>query len=300
MSGKNKSMHAAKRNKNDEFYTQLADIERELYHYRDHFRGKVVYCNCDDPEESNFFKYFSLKFEDLGLKRLIATCYSADGRGRVLIYDGDKNGNRVPDPEEIEVRQLEGDGDFRSPESIALLQEADIVVSNPPFSLFREYIAQLVEYDKKFLVIGNVNSITYKEIFPLIKDNRLWLGYNCVRHFSQPDGSTFETARTFWYTNLDHDKRRTALRLVEAYSPDKYPTYDNYDATEVSRAVDIPMDYYGIMGVPITFLDKYCPEQFEIVGIDRELMYEATGRVSRFFLNGKEVYARILIKRRPF
>ena len=331
MSGKNKNMHAAKRNKNDEFYTQLSDIERELYHYRDHFRGKVVYCNCDDPEESNFFKYFSLKFEELGLRRLIATCYSADGRGRVLIYDGDKNGNRVPDPEEIEVRQLEGDGDFRSPESIALLQEADIVVSNPPFSLFREYIAQLVEYDKKFLVVGHQNAITYKEIFPLIKGGDVWLGYGfrgAAAHFINRHYEDYAAAGdhregmirvsgVVWFTNLDHDKRHEPLILYKKYhdDPDAYPTYDNYDAIEVSKTKNIPADYYGVMGVPITFLDKHCPEQFEIVGItDRS---NDSGLKTRVYtkddapnagdlnargvvrLDGryKAIYARILIKR---
>lgn len=281
MKEKNRNLHQAKSAKKDEFYTQLPDIERELKHYKQHFKGKVVYCNCDDPRVSNFFHYFSFNFERLGLKKLIATCYknrdmdlfsrNDSERAIYLEYEGDKNKNNVPDPEEIGIKPLKGDGDFRSEECIELLKKADIVVTNPPFSLFREYVAQLIEYDKHFLIIGNVNAISYKEVFKQIKNNCLWLGYNTVRHFGQPDGTMFEAARSFWYTNLDISKRHEELIFYKKYSPKEYPTYDNYDAIEVSMTKDIPSDYDGAMGVPITFLDKYNPAQFEILGItDRD------------------------------
>ena len=279
MEGKpqNRSMHAARASKQDEFYTQLSDIEKELRNYTEHFKGKSVLCNCDDPKISNFFHYFSHNFERLKLKKLFTTCYKnshADlfsthtaEKGLYLEYNGDKNGRRVPDPNDIGIHEFKSDGDFRSEECVKLLKQADIVVTNPPYSLFREYVAQLVEHKRKFLIIGNVNASTYKECFELIKANRMWLGYNCVRHFARPDGSMFECARSFWYTNLDTPKRHEELVLFRAYNPTDYPAYDNYDAIEVSKAVDIPMDYDGAMGVPITFLDKYNPKQFEILGI---------------------------------
>jgi hypothetical protein len=295
----NQNLARARDAKRDEFYTQLTDIEKELKHYRKHFRGKVVYCNCDDPKASNFFRYFFLNFKELGLKRLIATCYKNDNselrsqgiskKAKYLDWDGRGEPKTV---------SLEGDGDFRSEESIALLKQADIVVTNPPFSLFREYIAQLVEHGKRFLVVGNLNSIAYKDIFPLIRDNKMWLGYNCTRWFTTPDGSMFEAARSFWYTNLDTAKRHEDIILYKKYNPSEYPTYDNYDAIEVSKTADIPMNYNGAMGVPITFLDKYNPDQFEIIGIDRVLVEKLTGKVSRFHIKGKEVYARIVIRRK--
>lgn len=267
----------AKTNKNDEFYTQLNDIEKELYYYKEHFKGKVVYCNADDPRVSNFFHYFSYNFEHLGLKKLITTCYKSqeidlfsmhDRENAIaLIYEGEKDKGRVPTVENIGVIELKGDGDFRSPEAIEFLKEADIVVTNPPFSLFREYVSQLMEYEKYFLIIGNINALTYKEIFPLIKENKVWLGYNTTRFFIQPDGSKFETARTYWYTNLDIKKRYEDFILYKKYDEKDYERYDNYDAIEVSKAVEIPKDYEGVMGVPITFLDKYNPNQFEIVGL---------------------------------
>ncbi len=304
-SAKNSNLHAAKRSKNDEFYTQLSDIERELQHYTAHFKDKVVYCNCDDPRISNFFHYFSYNFERLGLKKLIATCYknqhsdlfskNDSEQAIYLIYEGDKDGNRVPSPDEIEVKPLQGDGDFRSAECIELLKQADIVVTNPPFSLFREYVAQLVEYEKKFLIVGNNNSITYKEIFPLIKNNQLWLGYNCLRHFGTPSGDLYEAARSFWFTNLEHKKRHEELILWKTYAPEEYPHYDNYNAVNVDKVANIPIDYDGVMGVPITFLDKYNPEQFEIIGLDR-YVEDNPNYGKRFTLNGKETYARILIK----
>ncbi len=288
----NSSLHQAKNAKKDEFYTQLSDIENELKHYKKHFKNKVVYCNCDDPRVSNFFHYFSYNFEKLGLKKLIATCYKNQERDLFstgnsehaiyLEYEGDKNGNNVPDPEEIGIKHLEGDGDFRSKESIELLKQADIVVTNPPFSLFREYVAQLIEYDKKFLIIGSLNAITYKEIFPLIAQNKMWLGYGF-----RAGNAFFKTAHTkefakgvyneetglvkfrnvHWFTNLDHSKRHEKLILYKPYNETEYPKYDNYDVINVNKVAEIPFDYYGIMGVPITFLDKYNPDQFEIVAI---------------------------------
>ncbi len=275
----NNNLHKAKEGKNDEFYTELNDIEKELRHYKEHFKGKTVFCNCDDPRISNFFHYFSYNFEALGLKKLITTCYKNQDRDLFsthnsesaiyLEYTGDKNGDRIPNPEEIGIINLQGDGDFRSPESIELLKQADIVVTNPPFSLFREYIAQLIEYDKKFLIIGNINSLSYREIYKSIKDNKLWIGYNCARHFKRPDGSLFEAARSYWYTNLDIAKRHDDLILYKTYlgNENEYTKYENFDAINIDRAEYIPIDYKGIMGVPITFLDKYNPDQFEIIGL---------------------------------
>lgn len=276
-----KNLADAKREKNDEFYTRLEDIENELKHYKDHFKDKVVYCNCDDPRVSNFFHYFSYNFERLGLKKLLTTCYKNqefdlfsqhDSEEAIFLeYNGEKNGGNVPTVENIGIHALKGDGDFRSEESIELLKQADIIVTNPPFSLFREYIAQLVKYDKDFLVIGNINALTYKEIFPLIKNNDIWLGYNTTRHFLQPDGTLYETARTYWYTNLDIDKRHEDLILYKTYNEEEYPNYDNYDAINVEKTSNIPKDYEGVMGVPITFMNKHNPEQFEILGItDRQ------------------------------
>jgi len=272
-----KNLNIAKKNKSDEFYTQLSDIENELRHYKHHFKNKVVYCNCDDPRVSNFFNYFSLNFEKLQLKKLITTCYknqdwnlfsqNTSEQAVYLEYEGDKNNNKVPDPEEIGIHPLKGDGDFRSEESIELLKQADIVVTNPPFSLFREYVDQLIKYDKKFLTIGNINAISYKNCFEYIKSNKLWLGYNTVRYFQKPDGSMYETARSFWYTNLDINKRHEDLILYKKYNEDEFPKYENFDAINVNKAIDIPIDYQGLMGVPITFLDKYNPDQFEIIGL---------------------------------
>ena len=289
MEGNNSNLGAAKRAKNDEFYTQLTDVEKELRHYRKHFRGATVLCNCDDPFESNFFKFFVLNFNRLGLKKLIATCYEGsavaeyrDGKAKpykaVVTTVHDTTGDGGVDMEDVrnlfelgenELAELEGDGDFRSEECLALLDEADIVVTNPPFSLFREYVAVLMEYGKKFIIIGNKNAITYKEIFPLLKDNFVWLGSESPSEFFTPDGMTKRVnGLTRWFTNLDIKKRHEELILVKKYAghEDEYPKYDNYDAIEVSKVADIPFDYDGVMGVPITFLDKYCPDQFEIVG----------------------------------
>ncbi len=331
-----RSLDAAKTAKEDEFYTQLTDIERELQHYWQHFQGKTVLCNCDDPYESNFFKYFALRFNQLGLKKLICTCYDgspitgtqlslfsldAEGNEKKTAYKveitevGDMNGDGAVDLTDVEyliqnnknvLSALKGNGDFRSQECIELLKEADIVVTNPPFSLFREYITQLMEYDKKFLVVGNQNAITYKEIFPLLKENKIWLGYKfgdmafTVPHYYTPRETRYwedESGQKWrsmgnicWFTNLDHSKRHEEIDLICRYSPEEYPTYDNYNAIEVSKTANIPFDYEGIMGVPITFLDKYSPEQFDIIKFrkgddDKDLC-----------VNGKCPYFRILIR----
>jgi len=325
---KNDNLKKAKNAKKDEFYTQLPDIERELKHYKEHFKDKVVYCNCDDPRVSNFFHYFSYNFEKLGLKKLITTCYKNQNadlfsehkseRAIYLEYEGNKKGDNVPNPNDIGIKHLKGDGDFRSEECIELLKQADIVVTNPPFSLFREYVAQLIKYSKKFLIIGNGNSITYKDIFKFIKENNLWLGVtkpqtflidnkeNFAKYCSDKNkvnfaGKDFWAVNisvgtpTYWFTNLEHNKRHEEIILYKEYNADEYPKYDTYEAIEVSKVADIPIDYNGVMGVPITFLDKYNPEQFEILGIDRYIENNPHyGR--RFLINGKEIYARILIK----
>lgn len=317
----NSNLHKARKAKNDEFYTQLSDIENELRHYRDHFKGKVVYCNCDDARESNFFRYFSINFEFLGLKKLITTGYKKDGRGVMLVYEGDKNGNKAVDDEEVQVTELEGDGDFRSEECVKLLDEADVVVTNPPFSLFREYVAQLVEHGKKFLIIGQTNAITFKEIFPLIKANKLWLGYGFKggdSYFRIPKDRVGEYDESFcdrekcivhfrncsWITNMDHGKRHEKLVLTEKYDSAKYPKYDNYDAINVDKVNNIPKDYWGVMGVPITFLDKYNPKQFEILGTtyngmcDKTLWIHPEEKHNEPFIKGKKKYVRLLIQRR--
>lgn len=327
----NKNLRKASKAKKDEFYTQLSDIEKELRHYKDHFKGKVVFCNCDDPRVSNFFHYFSFNFEQLGLKKLITTCYKNQNvdlfsqnnseKAIYLEYIGDKNRDNVPNPEEIGIKHLKGDGDFRSKECIELLKQSDVVVTNPPFSLFREYVAQLVEYKKKFLIIGNVNAITYKEIFKLIKENKLWLGasiHSGDREFGVPDDYPLTAAsyrigsdgRKYirvkgvrWFTNLDYEERHEDLILYKNYygNESEYPKYDNYDAINIDVTKDIPMDYAGVIGVPITFLDKYNPEQFELLGImntgeiNKGIRHKGTPH-GRPLVNGVEKYLRILIK----
>jgi hypothetical protein len=282
----NKNLHKASKEKKDEFYTQLIDIEKELKHYKDQFRGKVVFCNCDDPKESDFVKYFSRNFEHLGLKKLIATHYKdanlfTKETPYKLEYTGDKNGNRMPDPNEF-ITEMIGTGDFRSEECIKLLKEADIVVTNPPFSLFREYLAQLMEYDKKFLIIGNTNALTYKDIFKLIKDDKIRTGYtnfnvgmffvvpNDWENFHHIDENGKKIARvstSCWYTNLDVEKHKENITLYKKYTSEEYPKYYNYDAVEVSKVSEIPMSYIGAMGVPITFVDKHNPKQFQIIAL---------------------------------
>lgn len=315
----NKSLGKARNSKKDEFYTQLSDIERELRHYKNHFKGKTVYCNCDDPRISNFFHYFSYNFEKLGLRKITTTCYKNQNidlfsqndseQAIYLEYDGDRNGNSLPDSKEIGIKPLRGDGDFRSKESIELLEHADIVVTNPPFSLFREYVAQLIEYNRKFLIIGNQNAIAYKGIFSLMKENKIWLGYTHPEKFIVPDDYEQREFRSWrdengvnwrslgnacWFTNLDISKRHEELILYKLYNPDEYPKYDNYDAINVDKIKEIPMDYDGVMGVPVTFMDKYNPDQFEIVGNE----YDLNINKGRGYIKGKRMYSRIFIKNR--
>lgn len=320
---KNTNLTDAKKAKNDEFYTRIEDIEKELKYYKDFFRGKVVFCNCGDAIHHNFGKYFSMNFEHLGLKKLICTSFEMDGsHGKVAIYEGDKNGNYIPDSDEWTTYVLEGNGDFRSAECVELLKQSDVVVSNPPFSLFREYVAQLMEYGKKFLIIGNMNAITYKEIFPLIKDNKIWLGVSIKsgdRKFYVPDNYPLnasgcgidENGKRFirvkgvrWFTNIEDANCNLPLDLYKKYNPKDYPKYDNYNAINVNKTSDIPMDYDGVMGVPITFLDKYCPTQFEIVdareiGLTDKQKNKSTMLVkdADSAINGKPTYARILIRK---
>lgn len=347
----NKNLNQAKEAKKDEFYTQLIDIENELRHYREHFRDKVVLCNCDDPYESNFFKYFALNFNALGLKKLIATCYNGSPvMGDELMLDfgdftdepkkiaykveitevSDVNGDGVVNLADVQyllqndknvLTLLKGSGDFRSQECIELLKQADIVCTNPPFSLFREYVAQLMKYDKKFLIIGSQNAITYKELFPLIINNHIWLGYKSgdmafrvpdsyepreTRYWQDETGQKWRSMGNIcWFTNLDHKKRHEDLVLWKKYTPEDFPKYDNYDAINVNRVDDIPCDYDGVMGVPITFLDKYNPEQFEILDANdyranmsvpiklHGLIKDKDGSIQ-----GKPTYARILIRRK--
>lgn len=344
----NKTLSDARRNKKDEFYTQLADIENELRHYREHFRGKVVLCNCDDPYESNFFKYFALNFNTLGLRKLIATCYDGSPvQGNELLLDfgdltddpkkiaykveisevSDVNGDGVVNLADVQhllqndknvLSILKGSGDFRSQECIELLKQADIVCTNPPFSLFREYVAQLMKYEKKFLIIGHQNALKYKEIFPLIKNNKIWLGYGFkggAGHFTSPydDIATagdhregmIRVSGVHWFTNLETKKRHEELVLFKTYRAEDYPRYDNYDAINVDKTSDIPCDYDGVMGVPITFLDKYNPEQFEIIWTtDRggdgmlDFLKKPHARFDAPVINGKGIYTRILIRRK--
>ena len=322
----------AKKQKRDEFYTRLEDIERELRHYEHHFKDKTVLCNCDDPRISNFFHYFSYRFESLGLKRLITTCYKNQERDLFsqndseraiwLEYMGDKNSNRIPDPEEIGVRYFKGDGDFRSDECIDLLKQADIVVTNPPFSLFREYVAQLIKYDKKFLIIGHQNAIHYKEIFPLIMTDKIWLGYGFkggAAHFINYHYEDYATAGDHkegmirvsgvtWFTNLEIPKRTDEMVLYRKYNPVDYPTYENYDAIDVGTTADIPEDWGGKMGVPDTFLNQYNPNQFEIVGLGCGDLAKEIGVRKNFRgrtdvalkIDGKNKcpYSRIIIRKR--
>ena len=316
---KNTNLTDAKKAKNDEFYTRIDDVEKELKYYKDFFKGKKVLCNCNDGKIngawSAFAQYFSMNFEHLGLKQLTCVSYNEDGHGMKYVYCGDKNGNYIADDFEWEVTELNGHGDFSDEEGCQMMQECDVVVTNPPFSLFRDFVAQLMEYNKKFLIIGNMNAITYKEIFPLIKDNKLWLGASIKsgdRKFYVPDNYPLnasgcgidEKGKRFirvkgvrWFTNIEDAKRNLPIDLYKKYNPKEYPKYDNYDAINVNKTSDIPMDYDGVMGVPITFLDKYCPTQFEIVGLDRYVEGNTMPN-KRMHINGKEIYARILIRRK--
>lgn len=342
----NSNLHMSRSDKADEFYTQLSLIESELKHYKPHFKGKIVLCNCDDPFESNFFKYFAMNFNSLGLKKLVATCYVSSpivytqlnlfgDEEVVAVADSqrkpykieitevtDENGDGRVDLADVEyllknrknvLTLLDGDGDFRSPECTELLKAADVVVTNPPFSLFREYVAQLMEYKKDFIIVGNQNAVTYREILPLIRDNKVWLGYN-NGHFWFKVPETYEVKKTdfkidengqkwrrmgniCWFTNLDIEKRHEDMTLFRNYDPQTYPKYDNYDAIEVCRTADIPCDYYGVMGVPITFMQYYNPNQFEILGDSR--FHDGQDFSDDInIINGKTLYRRLLIKRK--
>jgi len=312
---KNSNLHKAAKAKKDEFYTQISDIEKELRHYKEHFKDKVVFCNCDDPESSNFWKYFQLNFEFIGLKKLVATHYETEKPSYKLeLTRGQEQPVKTP---------LKQNGDFRSPECIEILKECDVVVTNPPFSLFREYVGQLMEYNKKFIIIGHQNAITYKEVFPLIKENKMWLGYGFkgnVGFFESPYEDTATSSQhkdglirvsgVVWLTNLDMKKRHEEIILYKKYSPEEYPTYDNYKAINVSKVAEIPMDYDGVMGVPITYMDKHNPDQFEICGMaagnsratglyyDVSYTPHSEDRGGCGVVNGKRQYARILIKKK--
>ncbi len=308
----NSNLHQSRSGKTDEFYTQISLIEKELRHYKDFFRGKTVFCNCDDPEESNFWKYFELNFEQLGLKKLISTHYEANIPSYKLELIGDTNSDGKVNFLDIVRTPLSQNGDFRSPECKEIMQSADVIVTNPPFSLFREYVAQIIEHGKHMIIIGNQNAITYREILPLFIDNKLWLGYNSGHYwFRVPDD--YEAKNTdfkidedgtkwrrmgniCWFTNIDIEKRHENMTLFRNYTPEKYPKYDNYDCINVDKTVDIPCDYFGVMGVPITFIDKHNPEQFELVGDSR---YHDGNDFSDDInvINGKTLYRRLLIKR---
>lgn len=308
----NSNLHMSRSGKTDEFYTQISLIEKELKHYKDFFRGKTVFCNCDDPLESNFWKYFELNFEQLGLKKLISTHYEMEKPSYKLELINDQNNDGKINSLDIVKTPLRQNGDFRSPECVEIMRSADVIVTNPPFSLFREYVAQLMENNKHFLIIGNQNAITYREILPLFMDNKVWLGYNSG-HFWFRVPADYEEKKTdfkidedgvkwrrmgniCWFTNIDIEKRHENMTLFRAYTPDKYPKYDDYDAIEVSKTADIPCDYYGIMGVPITFIGKHNPDQFELLGDSR---YHDGQDFSDDInvVNGKALYRRLLIKR---
>lgn len=358
----NKNLRKANAAKKDEFYTQLVDVEKELKHYKSQFRGKVVYCNCDDPFESNFFKYFAANFKELGLKKLITTSYvkSPIVGGQLPLFEVEGLKPSGKEPFKIEIKEvpdtdkdgainlddveyllkhdkntatpLKGDGDFRSEECIELLKEADIVVTNPPFSFFREFVAQLVKYDKKFLILGNMNAITYKEIFKLIRENKIWSGYgfNMSVVYKTPYINNLEANRKFvigkgynpdegyvkvpainWFTNLDTVKRHEILELFKTYTPGEYPKFDNYDAINVNVVNEIPKNFDGAMGVPITFLDKYNPEQFETFNAlnryqlfddDNLILNRGNDRIGRHMCSidhgQRFTYFRIIIKKR--
>lgn len=288
---RNQNLLTAKNKKNDEFYTRLEDIQKELDNYKEYFKDKIIYCNCDDIYTSNFYKYFKDNFNKLGIKKVIATNLSLDNTAYKTEFDNNSKEIRT---------ELRGNGDFRSEECVKLLQEADIIITNPPFSLFREYIAQLIKYNKDFLIIGNMNAATYKEIFPLFKNNQVWFGYTSPKVFITPDRTEKKFGNILWYTNLESGKRHCRIDLKNCYygNESNYPKYDNYDAIEVSKVINIPKDYYGLMGVPVTFLNKYCPEQFELIGHDHDLTGDGGAGISdgQFICNGKNVYKRILIK----
>lgn len=318
----NKGLNKASRNKKDEFFTQLTDIEKELKHYKEQFRGKTVFCNCDDPEYSHFWLYFQLNFYELGLKKLISTHYEIDKPSYKMEIVATDQKEQIGIPEHVKTPLMQN-GDFRSDECIEILKEADIVITNPPFSLFREYISQLIRYNKKFIIIGNINAITYKEVFPYILSNKIWLGasiHSGDREFRvsndypleafncriDEDGNKYIRVKGVrWYTNLDYSARHEDIILYCQYNQNDYPFYDNYRAIEVGKTALIPCDYDGIMGVPITFLDRYNPNQFEIIGATESegkgfsngLWIEDSG-IAQPLINGKKLYKRLFIKKR--
>ena len=302
----NENLIYAKKNKNDEFYTLLIDIEKEMRNYPSQFLNKTIYCNCDDYRKSNFVKYFHDNFSVLKIKKLIATGYNVNGNGICYMYDGN---NEL-------IIQLNGHGDFRDEECRSLLKDADVVVTNPPFSLFREFINLMMEFNKKFIIVGNGNSVTYKDIFPLIKNNQIWMGVskgiggkmsfyasddydNKHNYFNEDRRKLAQVNNACWFTNIEHSKRHLPLDLYKRYNPTEYPKYDNYDAIECCKTAEIPMDYDGVIGVPITFLDKYCPNQFEILGIANSARW--IGDFPCYtIINGVKIYNRILIRHKKY
>ena len=264
----NSNLRTAKKAKNDEFYTRYDDIEAEVMKYRKYFKDKVVYLPCDDPVEkkSEFWSFFVNNFDAFGIKKLIATHYDENGKTYKIWIDTDNSGDGYIDDADTLQEELIGNGDFRSPECVEILQECDIVCTNPPFSLFREFVSLIMTHQKKFLIIGNQNAFTYKETFSLIKTNQIWTGYNMVKKFYQPDGSIKEFGNVCWFTNMENSKRNEEFIFTKTYNSIDYPKYDNYDAIEVGKIVDIPSDYDGVMGVPLTFIYKYNPNDFEIIG----------------------------------
>lgn len=342
----NKNLNNAKEAKNDEFYTQLEDIEKEMKHYKAHFKGKTVLCNCDDPYESNFFKYFAMNFNYLELKKLIATCYATspimytqltifgEEEEYGVEFEGgkpykieiteveDANGDGAIDLSDVEyliknkkntLTLLKGDGDFRSPECVELLKESDIVVTNPPFSLFREYIVQLIKYKKDFIIIGNMNALHYKDVFPLIKANKVWLGasiHSGDREFRIPDhyvtnspslrvdenGNRYvRVPGVRWYTTLDYPQRHEDIILYKKYTPEEYPSYYNFDGIDVKKVSEIPCDYFGYMGVPDNFIDQYNPDQFEIIGlgtdVPKTMVHTVVGDQIQYIKDGECVWS---------
>ena len=328
----NAGFNQAKKDKKDEFYTQLSDVEQELRHYKKAFEGKTILCNADDPGVSSFFKWFSLNYEELKLKKLITTCYknqqmnlfsqNKSERAIYLEYNGDKNNNRVPDVNEIGVHYLKGNGDFRSQEVINILKSVDIVCTNPPFSLFRDFVKQLVKYNKKFIIVGQLGAITYNDIFKLLQEHKLWLGksiHSGDREFGVPDNYPLNAANSRidengnkfirvkgvrWFTNIGYKEQYKDLILYKKYTPEEYPTYDGHDGhnghnciINVGKTKEIPKNYKGMMGVPVSFFDKYNPSQFKIIG------KMSTTKIDKFnygypYINGKRLYSRILIKRK--
>lgn len=310
----NRNLHRARQNKNDEFYTQITDIEKELKHYKDHFKNKIIFCNCDDPEESNFWQYFILNFEVLGIKKLISTHYDKKKPTYKLEVIGDVNKDKQINSKDIIKTPLKQNGDFRSEECINILKEADIVVTNPPFSLFREYVHQLISYDKKFLIMGDQNNLTFKDIFNLFIKNKIWAGVDNggTKWFKVPDHyeiatlsrqkiengkKYFSKGSIYWFTNLDVKKRHEEIILYKKYkgNESEYPYYDNYQIINVNKVAEIPLDYNGVMGVPITFADKHNPNQFQILGLANSARW--IGHECFTYIDGKKIYNRILIKK---